>query len=161
MTYCKRLSYCFFILLAGFACTPYPNDPHNTLDKVQNGTLRVGYSENKPWVIKTEREPGGTEAALIKSFAVGLQAKITWSSGSEEVLFKKLENREIDVIIAGLTDGTPWKTRKVGFTIPYTTTEKENYVIAVVAGENAFLTTLEHFLIEKSGDKSRKKGQEL
>ena len=153
MTYIKRLSYFCFISLLCFACTEYPKDPNNTLNKVTNGTLVVGYSENKPWVIKTEREPQGTEAELIKSFASGLNSKIIWHSGSEEVLFKKLENKEIDLIIAGLTEGTPWKTRMVGFTIPYTTKEKENHVITIQEGENAFLGKLEKFLIEKTRDK--------
>ncbi len=153
MTYIKRLLYFFFISLVCFACAEYPKDPNNTLHKVTNGTLTVGYSENSPWVIKTEGEPQGREAELIKSFALGLHSKIIWHSGSEDVLFKKLENKEIDLIIAGLTEGTPWKTRMVGFTIPYTTKKEENHVIAIQEGENAFLAKLEKFLVEKSRDK--------
>lgn len=149
MAYIKRLSLYCFISLVCIACKNYPKDPNNTLNKVTNGTLVVGYSENMPWVIKTEDEPQGTEAEIIRSFASTLHAKVIWHNGSEEELFKKLENKKIDMIIAGLTDGTPWKTRMAGFTIPYTTIEKEKHIMAVQEGENAFLAKLENFLTKK------------
>jgi ABC-type amino acid transport substrate-binding protein len=144
----KSTAFFFIIAQVGFGCTEYPKDPNRTLHKVTNGNLTVGYSENFPWVVKKEGEPepSGIEPALIKSFASTLHAKIIWENGSEEQLFKKLEDRKIDVVIAGLTDETPWKTRMIGLTKPYRIKGNEKHVIAVQEGENAFLIQLEIFL---------------
>jgi membrane-bound lytic murein transglycosylase MltF len=132
----------------------YPKDPNNTLNKVTNGTMVVGFSQNRPWVIKTTGEPEGIEPELIKSFALSLRAKIIWESGSEELLFKKIENNKIHVIIGGVTVKTPWKTRMIGFTKPCATKGNEKHVMAVQEGENAFLMALEKFLY-KNNSKGR------
>lgn len=150
----KGVALCFIIVLVCFGCTEYPKDPNKTLRKVTNGNLTIGYSENSPWVVKKEGEPEprGIESALIKSFASSLHAKIIWENGSVEQLLKKLENRKIDVVIAGLTDETPWKTRMIGLTKPYQIIGKEKHVIALQEGENAFLIQLELFLkLKKPG----------
>jgi hypothetical protein len=150
----KSITLCSIIVLVCFGCTEYPKDPNKTLHKVTDGNLTVGYSENSPWVVKKEGEPepSGIEPALIKSFASTLNAKIIWENGSEGQLLKKLEDRKIDVVIAGLTDETPWKTRMIGLTKPYRIKGKEKHVIAVQEGENAFLIQLEFFLrLKKPG----------
>jgi hypothetical protein len=57
----KIMCFYFFIVHASVGCTEYPKDPNNTLDKITNGTMVVGFSENAPWVIKTTGEPEGIE----------------------------------------------------------------------------------------------------
>ena len=84
---------------------------------MRNGTLLVGYSENRPWVTKSGDEPGGTEAELVKQFAQTLNAKIEWHNDTEQNLFERLEKNEIHLVIAGLTDETPWK-KTIGITRP-------------------------------------------
>ncbi len=140
----------YALLLLGVAllplgCDSFPKDPRHTLDRVRNGTLRVGYSENRPWVTKSGTVPGGTEAELVKRFAQSLQAKIEWHNDTEQNLFERLEKNEIHLVIAGLTDETPWKD-KIGMTRPYRKEGKKKHVMAVAPGENGFLVALETFL---------------
>ena len=130
-------------LLVG--CDNFPKDPDKTLEKVRNGTLLVGYSENPPWVVKTAAVPSGIEAELVKEFAHQLNAKIQWQNDTEQDLFEKLEKRELHLVIGGLTDKNSWKN-KISFTKPYLKGEKNNYVMAVLKGENAFVLQLEKFL---------------
>jgi membrane-bound lytic murein transglycosylase MltF len=138
------------LLIPWFACLPagcdsFPKDPRRTLDRVRNGTLRVGYSENPPWVTKSGDAPGGTEAELVKKFAQTLNAKIEWHNDTEQHLFERLEKNEIHLVIAGITDETPWKD-KIGMTRPYVKAGKKKHVMAVAPGENGFLVALETFL---------------
>lgn len=126
-------------------CTNFPKDPENTLEKVKNGTLLVGYSENPPWVVKTKDGPTGIEPDLVKAFAKTLHASIEWKNDTEQELFEDLEKRKIQMVIAGITDDTPWKT-KVAVTRPYTEQNKKKHVMAVMQGENAFIIHLEKFL---------------
>jgi polar amino acid transport system substrate-binding protein len=133
------------LLLIAQGCERFPKDPDHTLEKVKNGILLVGYSENPPWVIKTENEPTGIEAELIKEFAKSLRANIRWINGTEQSLFESLEKNEIHLVIAGITKDTPW-SKKGGLTRPYVEHQKKNRVMAVPLGENAFLVQLEKFL---------------
>ncbi len=134
-------------------CDSFPKDPHHTLDRVRNGTLRVGYSESRPWVIKSGNVPGGTEAELVQQFAQNLHAKIEWHNDTEQNLVERLEKNEIHLVIAGLTDDTPWK-KKCGITRPYRKVGKKKYVMAVAPGENGFLVALEKFLQQHQVDNS-------
>lgn len=133
------------VLLLLISCENFPKDPDKTLANIRNGILKVGYSENPPWVIKTPDGPTGTEAELIKSFAQELPARIQWHNDSEEDLFEQLEKRELHLVIGGITDKNAWKS-KISFTKPYLQTEKHKYVIAIIKGENAFVLQLEKFL---------------
>lgn len=128
------------------ACSDYPQDPSKTLHKVEGGTLVVGYSENPPWVVKASPEPTGIEPELVKAFARKLHARVQWRNNTEQVLFEDLEKKRVDLVVAGLTDDTPWTKEKVGFTRPFVEQGKQKHVMAIVQGENAFLVRLEEFL---------------
>lgn len=138
--------YSVFVLILVLSCGPFPNDPDTTLEKITNGTLKVGYSENIPWVFKTDQGADGLEARIIKDFAFKYNARIEWLNGTEEKLFEKLERKEIDIVIAGITSKTPWKKKKIGLTRPYHTAAGKKHVIAVKQGENRFQVALEEFL---------------
>ncbi|QNF31535.1 transporter substrate-binding domain-containing protein [Adhaeribacter swui] len=141
-----RLVHCFILLVFIIsACHNFPRDPDKTLEKVKNGTLLVGYSENPPWVIKTNAAPTGLEAELIKEFAQTQQAKVIWVNDTEQDLFEKLEKQELHLVIGGITDKNSWKS-KISFTRPYYQIPKEKHVMAVIKGENAFTVALETFL---------------
>jgi polar amino acid transport system substrate-binding protein len=135
-----------------------PTDPDGTLDAVRSsGELRVGVSANPPFTTLPEAEgepPGGTEAALITGFARSVGAEPVWVVGGEEALVKQLEDRELDVLIGGLTDKTPWD-KHVALTRPYLTTPEDGrqvkHVIAAVPGENALLSELERYLDGEAG----------
>ncbi len=136
-----------FLLIASIqlSCN-LPKDPANTLNKVKNGNLRVGYSESFPWIYLNNNQPAGIEAEIVNRLAEELNAKIMWTKDTEYDLINLLKDRKIDLVAAGLSDDSPWKS-VVGFTRPYYTSEKgERYVFAVSAGENAWLVYIEKFL---------------
>lgn len=142
------------LLLTGCA-SHYPADPHHTLSQVTGGTLRVGVSHNEPFTSVTGPTPSGREVELVRDYAATLDAEVDWSQGGEEELVGKLEHGQLDLIIGGLTNKTPWK-KKVGLTRPYTTTTgefgaKKKHVLAVRKGENAFLLSLDAFLQTQAG----------
>ena len=125
-----------------------PADPDRTLERVTDGQLRVGVSHNPPWTDTTgDGAPRGTEAELVADFAAAHDAEVTWETGGEEQLMKQLRDGQLDVVIGGLTDASPWTTH-AALTTSYVeaagndgTTEK--HVLAVPMGENAFMVALE------------------
>jgi polar amino acid transport system substrate-binding protein len=112
-----------FLLCVLLAACQYPRDPEGTLDRVRDGTLRVGISESEPWVTVPEgRPPGGVEVRLIEEFAATLGAEVEWVGGSESELMQALEGRQLDVVIAGLTRRSVWM-HSAALTRPYLTTQ--------------------------------------
>jgi len=103
-------------LLVLTACN-IPRDPEGTLQRVTGGTLRVGITENDPWVI-IEGEPTGVEVTLVEGFAKTLSADIEWVEGTEAELIGALERRELDLVIGGFTSNSPW-AQKVAITAHY------------------------------------------
>ncbi|MBD2765707.1 transporter substrate-binding domain-containing protein [Kocuria carniphila] len=137
--------------------THYPTDPHGTLDRVSGGVLRVGAIHNEPYVSVTDGEPTGEEVRLVEDFATALDARIEWTTASEEHLVTEMEHGQLDLLVGGMTMDTQWQ-QKVGLTRPYNQTtneygETEKHVMAVANGENAFLLKLDQFL-QGSGDQS-------
>lgn len=145
------------VVLVG--CATIPADPEGTLDRVRGGVLRVGVTENAPWVElggggqSTGTEPTGTEPTLILEFAEQLGATVEWTAGSEATLAEALEDGELDVVIGGFLDDTPWAEFGAP-TRPYVTAGTgegdEQHVMLTPLGENAFLVALESFLDEEA-----------
>jgi polar amino acid transport system substrate-binding protein len=122
-----KLLLCFvFLFLSGltafFTQIHFPNDPEHSLDKISNGTIRVGFTHAEPWVFPSDSGARGIEAFLIAAFAKTVNAKIDWTEGTEEQLYNALKHHEIDILLAGITDETPWKN-EIGLTQPYLETE--------------------------------------
>ncbi|WP_345265366.1 transporter substrate-binding domain-containing protein [Nibrella viscosa] len=143
----KHVILLIVLCLPAWGCDTYPKDPRNTLKTATGGTLRVGYSENPPWVIKTDSVPTGIEANLVKAFAATLKAQVAWHNDTEQNLFEDLEKQKLHLVIAGITDNNPWK-KKVGLTRPFVETGEKKHVMAAIQGENAFIVRLERFLHE-------------
>jgi ABC-type amino acid transport substrate-binding protein len=150
------------LLLAGCG-TSYPADPSGTLERVRDGTLRVGASANGSWVKVSSgngsdvrgEDVQGSEAELVRGFASRLGAEIEWVSGTEYVLAEDLKHGELDLVIGGLDDKTPWATH-AGLTMPYTESRdghgsRHRHVMLVPLGENAFLLELDRYLMEARG----------
>lgn len=96
-----------------------PEDPEGTLERVRGGTMRVGVSDNPPWVSKgPEGEPSGVEVELARELANRLNARIEWDWGSVETHMEALKHFELDLVIGGMTEATPWK-KEVGITRSY------------------------------------------
>ncbi|HUQ98850.1 MAG TPA: transporter substrate-binding domain-containing protein, partial [Gemmatimonadaceae bacterium] len=92
-----------------------PKDADGALDKIRNGTLRVGIAANPPWVVVNGAEVSGVEPQLVTDLARQLNAQIKNVYGSETLLLEGLHRRELDVVIGGFTADSPWK-REVALT---------------------------------------------
>ena len=126
-----------------------PHDPDGTYDRVRGGRLRVGFTENPPWTLADEQQ-GGIEVNRVKDFAEELDAEIRWFKGSETQLIEALHRGELDLVVGGFVESSPWADR-VGFTQPYITVRDERHVMAVAPGENRWLLELERFLQAHKG----------
>lgn len=146
----KSIAVVSAILLLTGCGLQVPKDPEGTLDRVTDGVMRVGVTENPPWVeLDGSGEPAGSEPALIARFADELGAEIAWTDGSEAVLLEALDRGELDVVLGGFRDDTPWVDLGA-ITRPYREVEGvdgvERHVMIVRLGENGFQVALERFL---------------
>jgi polar amino acid transport system substrate-binding protein len=116
-TFAGFLIFSLFLLTA----CQIPQDPNRTLENVRNAkVLRVGIIVNEPWVVKNGGEPTGVEPALIGEFAGEIGARPVWVTGSDYELFESLKNFELDLVIGGLAESSPYGS-EVAFTNPYYT----------------------------------------
>jgi polar amino acid transport system substrate-binding protein len=115
------------ILCFAAACSNLPRDPKETLRTVQTRPMRVGLVEHAPWVVRTAGEPAGVEVDLVRQFASALGTTPEWHFGGEQEQLEALEEYQLDLVIGGLTDRTPWR-KYVGLTSPYFT---ETYRVGV------------------------------
>lgn len=130
-----------------------PADPDGTLDRVSGGELRIGASPDPGLVDVESSTPTGPLPDLAEKFAATLDAEPEWTVGSEETLVGMLEAGDLDLVIGGFTEKTPW-IDKAGITRGYSGIEGADgrkIVMLVPLGENAFLTDLERFLDKEVG----------
>lgn len=129
-----------------------PSDPNGSLQSVSERSLRVGASL-EPGLIDSEGAAlSGPLADLVEEFAAEIDTTVDWTAGGEESLVRMLEEGELDLVVGGMTDQTPWVER-AGVTRGYTTIEGadgRSLVMLVPLGENALLFVLEQFLDEKA-----------
>jgi len=138
------------------SCDDYPRDPEGTLDRVRGGVLRAGLVENPPW---TRREGGkldGIEVDLVEELARSLDADVRWSDASGPRAFKEIDEGRLDILVGGLTQGDPWLAT-LGKTRPYLPDTR--HVVAVPAGENAWLIAVDRFF-SANGPKAADEGGE-
>ena len=106
-------------LAAALSGCEVPQDPDGTLDRVRDGTMRVGVTESDPWVdVADPNRPRGVEPTIVRRFAATLDADIEWVDGSEEELMGALKEGQLDLVVGGLTTQTPWK-KEAALTRPY------------------------------------------
>jgi polar amino acid transport system substrate-binding protein len=129
----------------------YPQDADETFRRVQNGVIRAGVVENRPWVNLDGNAPSGIEPQLVQMLAESLGAQIKWTVASETMLVEQLEERQLDLVIGGLTKEMPWSDR-VGVSRWYVsatdpvTEKKRKHVWAVMPGESRWLLEVDRFL---------------
>lgn len=133
-------------VLATIAACDLPNDPNNTLARVQNGVMRVGAIEADPWVRWSDLGPDGIEVALINEFAGELDARVEWIRGGESQVLLALSEERIDLAIGGLTKSNPW-SQEVAFTRPYHRSHLS--IIVRPAGGGARLVTVPQQKLEE------------
>ena len=153
-----RLAAHLALASAALACS-LPRDADGTLDRVRHGTLRVGAFPNPPWVTDSLGALDGVEVRLVTDLAHGLGAHVAWIRKPEADLLEALHERELDLVVGGLTAAEPW-AKQVAFTHPYhvdtvgvaptsgavTRTVVRQHVLAVAKGENAWLVHVERYL---------------
>ena len=130
------------------ACSNLPRDPKETLRTVQKRPMRVGLVAHSPWVERTGAEPMGVEVDLVREFAAALGTTPEWHWGGEQEQLEALQDYQLDLVIGGLTDRSPWR-KYVGMTSPYFELDSAKHVFAVPPGENGFLKRLDEFLYAK------------
>lgn len=140
------------VSLAGCAIT-VPADPNGTLQTVSGGELRVGVSPDEGLADVSADVPTGPLIDLVESFADSLDADVEWKIDGEETLVGMLEDGDLDLVVGGFTDQTPW-IDEAGITRGYpgiSGADDRAIVMLVPLGENAFLSDLEGFLDEEVG----------
>jgi ABC-type amino acid transport substrate-binding protein len=129
----------------GLAGCDLPRDPNGTAHRVEGGVLRVGVSENRPWVRFDGPEPQGVEPALVRELAAEQHARVVWVRNGETPLLKALGDRELDLVIGGLLADSPW-AGQLGVTRPYLQLGRDQHVWLTQSGENQWLLRLDRFL---------------
>lgn len=126
-----RVTVILLLTAIGAAGCQYPRDPDGTLNRVEDGVMRVGVTEADPWVVLEGDRPVGVEVELARRFARDVGARIEWVEGSEEELVDAAKEGQVDLILGGLTNKSRWK-KDVAFTRPYVETRA---VVGVPPGE--------------------------
>lgn len=121
--------------------------------------MRVGAAVDTPWVTDSGGTVGGIEGAIVNDLARELGARVEWHRGPAGALLDSLKERELDLVIAGLTAKSPYRT-EVSLTRSYytdTTTvhgeqAEEQHVVAVAPGENGWQVAVERLLRAKRNE---------
>jgi polar amino acid transport system substrate-binding protein len=124
------------VVLVAAGCG-FPRDPRGTLDRVQNGTMRVGVVDHDPWTRIEGGDASGVEAELLKDFAKELGAEASFVPGTTPELLEAAKQGEVDVLIGGFTSASPGVSegKEAGVTGAYLTT---HFVVGVPPGMHAF-----------------------
>lgn len=130
------------------ACS-LPRDPEESMERVQSThELRVGATDNPPWINAGTEQPAGIEADLIRRFARQNGAQVRWTRGSETMLAEALRKHELDIAIGGFDAKTKWAS-VAGVSQPFAeTADKKKHVMLTAAGENRLTLALDRFLTE-------------
>lgn len=133
------------VVCATLACG-IPRDPEGTLERVRGGTLRVGVIHAPPWVTveHLDSDPRGLEIDLVRGLAGAVDADLEFTVGGETALIERLEEFELDLVVGGLDDDSPFG-EQVGFIRPYMTAGDRDHVVAGPPGENAWLRVVEAY----------------
>lgn len=110
----STLSILMYVLAA---CKPFPKDPNDTLEGVQNKVLKVGLSAYDS-TANTSARSIDFEISLAKQFAEELNAKIEWVRGPQSEIVELLHYNNLHMAIGGYTSPSPFE-KKVSFSRPY------------------------------------------
>ena len=87
------------------ACAPYPRDVEGTTDQIRRqGIVRVAFAELDP-----------RQAAIARNYAERVAAEVgaqvgQQPNGTTESVFARLEEGELDLVIAEVAADSPWLT---------------------------------------------------
>lgn len=140
--------------LVGCSEPVFPRDPEKSLERIMEGVLRVGVSENRPWSdVHDDGSVTGTEVDIIMAYAESVGASVVWVTGAESQLILSLDEGDLDVVIGGIRSDSPW-SEQAALTRPHARStgpdgKDEELVFALRLGENALLTSLERFFVSE------------
>jgi polar amino acid transport system substrate-binding protein len=119
------------------ASCDFPQDPRGTLDKVHNGTMRVGIVNHDPWTQIEEGRASGVEVKLLRDFAGELETEVVFVQGTVPELLEAARQGEVDVVAGGFTDTSPGVSegKEAGITSPYLVTR---FAVGVPSGRATF-----------------------
>jgi polar amino acid transport system substrate-binding protein len=122
----------FVAVVTTLGCDGFPNDPSGSLREAQQNGLRVGVIHAPPWADVRGQQPEGIEIELVRRFAESIGARVEWMQGEERDLMLILQERELHLVVGGVTKSTPW-ARHVGLTDAY---KKEKVVVCSTTNES-------------------------
>lgn len=82
----------------------FPTDIEHTTQKVTGAVIKVGVTENPPWVVRTPDGPAGLEPEIILDLAEQFDAEVSWHWGTESELLAALKQYQLHLVVGGLTD---------------------------------------------------------
>jgi polar amino acid transport system substrate-binding protein len=103
------------LLFGALSACNLPRDAEGATERAEGGVLRIGVVEHPPWATA---DGSGIENGLAAEVARRLGATPYWVTGTENELLAALHERELDLVIGGLTADSPW-AKQVAFTKPY------------------------------------------
>lgn len=140
------------LLAAAFlAGCGWPRDPAGASARVEGKVLRVGASDNPPWVRVKDGRVGGVEARLVQEIARAAGARIAWVTGGESALLPALEAHRLDLVAGGITSDSPW-AKKLGPTRPYATVGGEKHLLLAPPGENGWILRVDRVIYARRGE---------
>jgi hypothetical protein len=150
LTFDKALPLIFAALLLAGCDLPTDSDGA-TVRIAKTHALRVGLSDNPPWVRFENGKARGVEAELVEGFAQSLGAQVHWTRGAESRLVALLKERKLDLMVGGVTTSAPW-TSETGVSRSFTKSGfvQPGHVILTAPGENRLLLRLDRFLESRS-----------
>jgi polar amino acid transport system substrate-binding protein len=127
-----------------------PRDPEGTSERIASThELRVGVTDNPPWVDATHAEPSGLEPDLVRRYAASTGARVLWTKGSESALVRSLQEHELDLVIGGFDAKTQWSST-AGPTQPFAKdADDKGHIFLAAPGENRFLLSVDRFLTDR------------
>lgn len=134
------------VALACGACGDWPRDPRGTLARVEHGVLRVGTPD--PQLLSEN------ERNIVERVAADLDARIEWERGALGDLVRGFDGQDVDLVVGGIAPTDPWGSRAAlsrAFDDGVPTGRPARRVLALPAGENAFLLRVDRVIARREG----------
>ena len=141
-------------LLALSACSPYPRDADGLSEQAARHGMRVGASEDPPWVqVAADGSVSGVEADLVQDFADAHGYRLEWVPGGHDALMGQLERTGLHAVIGGHHPDSPWKPM-VGWSRPLALRASPDGPmperrIALPPGQSAWHLSVDQYLVDR------------
>lgn len=145
-----------FALAVTTGCGPYPRDSDDLSELAATDTMRVGASDDPPWVrVTPDGGVSGPEAELVQRFAKAHGYRLEWKPGGHDALMLDLERARLHAVIGGHDPKSPWKP-KVGWSRPLGLRASPDGPmperrIAIPPGQSAWHYAFDQYLVDHEG----------